>query len=164
MKFLLPSLVFSTVVLSSVVASAQVKDQVFKDWTVYTTTLQGKKTCYMASRPKSEDGNYSRRDKPYLMVTRINNNLDEVSVSSGYSYKNGANIEVSIDSSKYEMFTKGEIAWASDSAKDAAIVESMKAKKNVTVKGVSNKGTYSIDKYSLSGFSAAYKRMKELCS
>jgi invasion protein IalB len=55
------------------------------------------------------------------------------------------------------------LAWAHDSAQDKDMIERMKAKSTMTVKGTSVKNTYSIDSYSLSGFTSAFKRMKELC-
>lgn len=144
-------------------ANAQVKDKTFKHWTVYTTKLQGKKACYIASFPVSKTGNYTRRDEPYFLVTRISDNVDEVSTSSGYKYKANSDVRLNIDGNKYKMFTKGELAWATDEQNDKKIVNMMKKKNTMTVRGTSTKGTYSVDKYSLSGVTAAYKRMHEIC-
>lgn len=164
MRKILLSLVTCLVLIASAnVASAQVKDKKYKNWTVYTTTLQGKKACYIASFPKKKSGNYSRRDEPYFLVTRIINDVYEVSTSSGYPYKKKSNVKIDVDGAKYKMFTKGELAWASDSSQDTKMIKRMKSKNNMTVRGTSVKGTYSVDRYSLSGFTAAYKRMKQLC-
>lgn len=147
------------------VVLAQVKDQTFKDWDVYTTQLDGKKVCYIASMPKDKTGNYTLRDEPYMLVTNVDSNTVEVSVSSGYRYKKNSKIKivVSDDATYYLSLLQGERAWAKDGQTDAALVNAMKAKNTMTVKGISTKGTYSLDTYSLSGFSAAYARMKELC-
>lgn len=145
-------------------ANAQVKDKTFKDWTVYTTNLQGNKACYIATFPKSKTGNYKKRDEPYFLVTRIADKTYEVSTSSGYKYKKNSDVSVDIHGSKFNMFTKGELAWAADGTQDNKMINLMKKKNNMNVRGTSIKGTYSIDKYSLSGFTAAYKRMQKLCS
>jgi hypothetical protein len=144
-------------------ADAQVLDRVFKNWSVYTATLKGYKTCYIASFPKSKTGNYNRRDEPYFLVTRIADNSYEVSTTSGYGYKLNSDVRIDVDGFKYNMFTKGELAWSYNSSQDNKIIDSMKKKINMTVRGVSTKGTYSIDKYSLAGFTAAYNRMQEVC-
>lgn len=162
-KVMLTLLSVAFAVSGSNIANAQVKDQEFKDWTVYTTTLQGNKACYIASFPKSKTGNYQNRDEPYFLVTRISDDVFEVSTSSGYPYKVSSDVKISIDGDKYNMFTKGELAWASDSQQDNKMVASMKKKGSMEVRGTSAKGSYSVDKYSLSGFTAAYNRMKELC-
>lgn len=145
------------------VSKAQTKDETFRDWTVYHTTLQGKKTCYIASFPVSQTGNYKRRDEPYFLVTRISDNIEEVSTSSGYKYKENSDVTVDAQGKKYNLFTKDELAWAPDSDQDKSMIERMKKKSHMTVRGTSTLGTYSVDKYSLMGFTDAFNRMKKLC-
>lgn len=153
----------AAVVSIASVSSAQVKDRDVGDWSVYTTDLQGKKTCYISSFPKKKSGNYSRRDEPYLLVTRVNNRVNEVSTSSGYKYKGGSEVKVDIDGKQHKLFTKDEIAWAYDVQQDNKMIAAMKKGKSIKVRGTSLKGTYSIDTYSLSGITAAFNRMHELC-
>lgn len=145
------------------VASAQVKDKAFYDWTVYTMTMDGKKICYMASFPKSKSGNYKKRDEPYFMVTYLGNDVTEVSSSSGYKYKDGSKLSVELGTNKLSMFTSGELAWAKDRKADKEFIAHMKKQNDMRVKGTSTKDSYSIDKYSLKGFSASFDRMKGLC-
>ncbi len=144
-------------------ANAQIKDTSFKEWTVYLTDIDGKKICYAASFPKGKSGNYQKRDEPYFMVTYIGDDIAEVSASSGYKYKDGSKIEVKLGNKKLNMFTKGELAWANDRQADKEFISAMKKQNDLIIKGQSAKGSYSIDKYSLNGFSAAYDRMKEAC-
>ena len=144
-------------------ALAQQKDKEYRDWSVYTTTLQGKKTCYAASFPTKKNGNYSKRDEPYFIVTRIRSGAYEVSTYSGYPYKSGSDVTLDVEGKKFTMFTKGERAWAQSEKVDRDIVEAMKKKSAMTARGTSVKGTYSVDSYSLMGFSNAVKRMDSLC-
>lgn len=144
-------------------ASAQVKDQSYKDWTVYLVDIQGKKTCYITSFPKAKSGNFKKRDEPYFMVTYIGDDVAEVSTSSGYKYKDGSKLDISMGNKKLTMFTAGELAWANNRMEDKEVISSMKKQNDFTVKGTSAKGSYSIDRYSLNGFSSAYDRMKEAC-
>jgi hypothetical protein len=156
---------FSIILLLTFAASAeaQVKDSAHKDWTVYITTLQGKKVCYITSFPKNKSGNYKKRDEPYFMVTHIGEDVSEVSTSSGYKYKDGSNLDVMMGSKKLSMFTAGELAWAKDRLSDKEFISSMKKQNDFTVKGFSAMGSYSVDRYSLSGFSKAFDRMGEAC-
>lgn len=144
-------------------AQAQELDNVYGDWSVFTIQQNGKKVCYIASAPKKKTGNYNKRGEPYVLVTHIKSNVDEASASSGYPYKQGSEVNFSVGTKKYKLFTKGELAWAYDSKSDAAIIHSLKKGMKLTVKGTSKKGTYSNDTYSLKGFSKAYSRMKALC-
>lgn len=145
-------------------ADAQQADKTFKDWTVYTTTLQGKKTCYAATFPKKKQGNYKKRDEPYFIVTRIRGNTYEISTYSGYPYRSGSNVSLNIEGTKFSLFTKGERAWASSAGMDNDIVAHMRKKSNMSVQGTSQLGTYSKDTYSLMGFSAASERMDSICN
>lgn len=138
---------------------AQVKIDTKGDWTLYTTELEGKKTCYIASFPKSKTGNYSRRDEPYLLITRISDSVHEVSTSSGYKYKKGSEVKVDVDGTNYNLFTSGEVAWAYDVTEDRKIIDSMKKGNKIKIRGTSLKGTYSVDTYSLSGVTAAFSLM-----
>tara|TARA_B100001564_G_C20392247_1_gene557245 strand:+ start:235 stop:732 length:498 start_codon:yes stop_codon:yes gene_type:complete len=152
------------VALQVVDAHAQVRDKVYKDWTVYTTNLDGKKICYMASFPKSKTGNYTKRDEPFFLVTNVDGQVYEPSTSSGYRYKKNSKVKVTIDKQTFYMSRlQGERAWADNEKIDLELIKSMKAKNFMNVKGTSIKGTYSEDRYSLSGFSAAYDRMNSLC-
>ncbi len=146
-------------------ATAQVRDKSFKDWITYTTKIDGKTLCYIASFPVSKTGNYTKRDDPYFIVTSLGKAQDEVSLSSGYPYKDNSKIQVTIEGGKthYLSLVKGDNAWTKDARIDKDLISEIKHKAFMNVKGTSNKGTYSVDRYSLSGFSAAYDRMKELC-
>jgi hypothetical protein len=42
----------------------------YRDWNVYAFTEDGEKICYMASEPKKQEGNYTRRGNPAVLVTR----------------------------------------------------------------------------------------------
>lgn len=156
-------ILFLVILFSSFAAHAQIKDKGFKDWTVYLTDIDGKKVCYITSFPKSKSGTFLKRDDPYFMVTYIGDEISEVSTSSGYKYKEGSKVEVKFGTKKLNMFTNGELAWAENRAFDKEFVLAMKKKDEFYVKGFSAKGTYSVDKYSLNGFSAAYERMKASC-
>lgn len=150
------------VLMSASGAWAQKHDKTFNDWNTFTMTQGGKKVCYIASYPKKQEGNYNSRGEPYVLVTSRGAN-DEVSTSSGYPYKKDSEVTVNIDGKVYKLFTKGELAWAPDAKSDAQLVEAMKKGRKMTVRGTSQLDTYSEDSYSLSGVTAAYRRMKSLC-
>lgn len=141
-------------------AEAATLDSTNGDWSVYS---EGKKNCYIASVPNNSDGNFKKRDQPYVLVSSKSKNSDEINVSSGYPYKPNVHVELSIDGKKYRLFSQDEVAWAKSAADDKAIVTAMKSGAKLEVKALSTKGSYSTDTYSLKGVGAAYKRMKELC-
>lgn len=158
MKSLLTISVIALFSLSSA-ASAQTLDSKHGDWEVY----KDGKTCYMASTPVKEDGNWSKRGQPYALINFKLGGTDEINITSGYPYKPSVDLDVRVNGQKFGLFVDGEHAWAKDSAGDKAIVGAIKNGSEMVVKGVSAKGTYSTDTYSLKGTGAAYKRMVEIC-
>jgi Invasion associated locus B (IalB) protein len=136
-----------------------------RDWNVYAFTENGNKICYMASEPKKQDGDYTRRGDPALLVTRRPGSpaVDEVSVQPGYSYLEGSEVEVNVGRRKFMLFTHGEHAWTTSEQADRELINAMKAGSDMTVRGTSAKRTYSLDTYSLLGFTAAYNAMVDAC-
>ena len=140
-------------------ALARQLDSTHRDWSVYTHSGQ----CYIVSAPTKQSGNYNSRGEPYLLVTTRKGAGDEINASSGYPYQTNSEVTVSIEGKRFKLFTKDQNAWAYDAAADAAMVKAMKSGNRMTVRGTSQRGTWSEDTYSLMGISAAYNRMKALC-
>ena len=138
-------------------------DSTHGDWNVFKDD-EGKGVCYMATTPIKEDGNWSKRGQPYVLLNFKPGQIDEVNVSSGYPYKKDVDVELKIGKKKYRLFTQGEHAWAKNSAGDREILAKMRSGSKMYVKGISRKGTYSIDTYSLNGVTAAYDRLKAICN
>lgn len=145
-------------------ASAQEFVSTHGDWSVFTINKGGSKVCYMASAPVKNTGNFSKRGDPYALITSRGPSADEVSFSSGYPYKKDSQVRVEVDGTKFELFTRDELAWAYDSGQDNRMVTSLKKGNRMTVRGTSPKDTYSLDTYSLRGATAAYNKMKSLCN
>ena len=145
-------------------AHAKKLEFIFDDWHVLTTGEEANKVCYIASIPKAEKGNFKKRSEPYILVSKFPGRKAEVSVSPGYSYRGGSEVEINIGKKKYNLRKiKGEIAWAEDISMDQKLIADMKAGKDLDAKGISQLGTYSIDTYSLKGFTNSYNKMLELC-
>ena len=149
-----------------VAASAQTPEFLgtHRDWNVYAFTEDSQKICYMASEPTKQEGNYTRRGSPAVLVTRRPNpRVDEVSVQPGYSYLEGSEVEVDVGNRKFALFTRGEHAWTKSEEEDQALIEAMKRGSDMTVRGTSTRNTFSLDTYSLLGFTAAYQAMVAAC-
>ena len=138
----------------------------YRDWGLFTYDDGERELCFITSEPKQQDGNYERRGPPAVLVTRLpaEPELDEVSVQSGYTYEEGSDVEVVVDGeARFSLFTQGEYAWTRGPEDDDALIEEMKAGLEMTVRGTSTLGTYSLDTYSLLGFTAAYEAMDRTC-
>lgn len=145
-------------------AQAQTLLKTFKDWRAFKTTQGGKTLCYIASTPKKKQGNYNRRSDALLFVTSVPGAQDEVSVTSGYPYAKNKDVALNIaGAGSFKLFVQNEMAWAYSTTDDKKMIAGMIAKSTLTVKGTSKIGTYSLDTYSLSGFSSAYSHIRSNC-
>lgn len=146
-------------------ASAPKLVSTHNNWAVYSFTDSQGKTCYAATEPAKQEGNYAKRSNPALLVTRFPTSppKEEVSVQPGYAYKDDSKAPLTVDGRSWQLFTKGEHAWASSDKEDKAIIDAMKRGSTLVAKGSSSKGTNSTDTYSLKGFTAAYNAMVDAC-
>ena len=82
---------------------------------------------------------------------------------AGYSYRKGSDVTVMIDGRTYTLFTQNDMAWAADAGADSSLTEGIKRGSNMTVKGVSSKGTETKDTFSLKGSTKAYDEISRAC-
>lgn len=148
---------------------AQQLKNTHEDWNFITAEVEGKEVCYILSTPIDSKGNFKFRGDVYFIVSNNNDKADEINVSSGYFYKEGNSVglEFPATSNKkikaFKLFSKDKSAWARTSEEDFEIIDLMKERSFVLIKGTSSKGTISSDKYSLKGFAKAYDEMKKAC-
>ena len=138
----------------------------YGDWEVYVFYEGNNKVCYMASHPKLQQGNYTKRGDPFALITNrpAENTRDVFSYITGYTYKAGSESVVSIDGDEYALFTQDETAWAPDSETDRRLAKAIREGAKMVVTGTSARGTLTTDTFSLSGSSKAYDRMTDECN
>jgi invasion protein IalB len=135
-----------------------------KDWEAHTHGKGGQKQCFMTSTPKQLQGEYDRsnRGPTRIYVTHRNGSRNEISTYAGYRYRDQSEVIFKIDGKTYKLYIDGNYAWAYEN--DASkMIAAMRRGKNLTVTGISSRGNKTIDIYSLSGFTAAYKAINALC-
>jgi invasion protein IalB len=158
--------IFTSLTVSAAQAAAPKMLGTYKDWSALMLVQGGEKQCYMVSEPKSKTPKGVRRGKVYLMVTHwpAREIVNEVSIVTGYPYKKGSEVKATIRKSKnFTLFTSEDRAWANNAKEDRAMVKALKAGASVTATGTSARGTVTKDKYSLRGFTAAYRAISEAC-
>jgi hypothetical protein len=139
------------------------------DWSVFTE--ENPKECWGVSKPKetvnTRDGQpvSVRRGDILLFVTFRPGSgaTGEVSFTGGYPFAPGSTVNVTIDSSSFELFVDGEWAWPATREDDAALLAAMKAGSSAVLTGRSARGTQTRDNFSLLGFTAAMAEAERRC-
>jgi hypothetical protein len=164
-KKIAQNILFGTLLLTfSHDISAQELQAKFADWGVFTASIGKKKICYMLSLPIKKDGNYNKRGEPYFLVTNSVDNIDEITISSGYNYKQNSEVEISFGLKKFNAFTYKSLSWANSKTDDIEVIKEMRRNLDLVVLGVNKTNQYSQDTYSLIGFNQAYGKMKDICN
>jgi len=138
----------------------------YNDWSAYTYKEGNNTVCYIASTPKRDEGNYSKRGDIYAVVTHrpADKSFDVVNFVAGYTLKSNAKFTVKIGKETFtNFFTEDDKAWTVNDAEDAKLVKAMFRGERMIVEGVSNRGTQTKDTYSLKGFARAYKAINAKC-
>ena len=139
----------------------------FGDWGAYTASPEGKKVCFALGKPKSMETEPPgrSRDPAYLFIsTRPTENVrNEVSVIMGYPLKTNTDATAEVGPTKFAMYTQNDGAWIKNVADEARMIDAMRKGADLTVRGVSGRGTKTTDQYSLKGLSQALDRATQEC-
>ncbi|MGF1500178.1 MAG: invasion associated locus B family protein [Paracoccaceae bacterium] len=163
-------------VTPAAVAQTQTRVDASRDWSVFEATQNGTKVCWIVSMPTKSvalrGGNQVevRRGDIFLMVAnRVSesrpgeNATNEVNFVAGYPFKAGSEVEVTVGSESFTMFTDGENAWTPSPSEDQKLVSAFRRGVNARVEGVSSRGTTTVDTFSLLGFTAALESATGRC-
>ncbi|MFY9697071.1 MAG: invasion associated locus B family protein [Rhodoplanes sp.] len=139
----------------------------FGDWGAYTASPGGRKVCFALAKPASAktDPPNRPRDPMYVFISSrpADNVQNEVSVMFGYQFKPNAEASLDVGGSSFLMYTQSDGGWVKNAAEEPRLVEAMRKAGDMTVKGVSSRGTATTDVYSLKGLSQALDRVAQEC-
>ncbi len=154
-------------------AGAQTQQRVDakKDWSIFQAGAEGQKVCWIVSQPtrtaafrNGKSVSVNRGDIFLMISIRPADGItNEVSFLGGYPFKKGSEVTASVGRKKFTLFTEGENAWAPSAKDDAALVAAFRRGARAKVRGVSTRGTKTVDTFSLSGFTAALEAAVGLC-
>ena len=123
----------------------------FGTWGAYSATPNGKKVCFALAKPSSSktDPPNRPRDPAYAFVSTrpAEKVVNEVSVMIGYPLKPGSESTLEVGGASYAMYTQGDGLWIKNAAEEERMVDAMRKAADVTVKGVSAKGTETTDTF-----------------
>jgi hypothetical protein len=136
-------------------------------WGAYTAMPNGRKVCFALAKPSSSKTNPPNRprDPAYAFVSSrpAERVVNEVSIMIGYALKPGSESALEVGGSSFAMYTQGDGLWIKNAAEEEQMVAAMRKSAEVTVKGVSAKGTETTDVFSLKGLSQALDRLAQDC-
>ena len=127
--------------------------------------VQDEDWCYIGSSPiKSDLPETKKRGDNYILVYKIIGSEENIiQIDAGYNYNLDKTINVKIDTANFDFYStedSSETAWAND---DKKVIYAMKKGLELTLTGVSARGTITNDTYTLKGFTNAVNLLNNDC-
>ena len=138
----------------------------YKDWEAMVITEATGKICFAQSSPILQAPKSSKRDaKLFIAFRPAEKIINEVSVTGGYEFNNNNSVTAASGKNKFKFDIKEQgFAWIADTKVEFRMISRMKKGSRIMITGYNQKGSQTIDHYSLLGFTKAYNATKKACS
>ena len=159
-------IIFLTTFANQVNAEEVKKMGTHKDWETYIVKSNSGKVCFAQSKPVLQAPKKNIRDARLFVSFRPEENItNEISITSGYEYNNKNSISAVSGKNKYKFdIVQESFAWMTSNKLEKKMIKTMQKGSRIMVTGYNQKGSQTIDHYSLLGFTKAYKATKANCS
>ena len=138
----------------------------FHDWRAHYFTEDGNRVCTMWTQPKKAEGKYTRRGEIFALVNHrpTEKRVGIVSFEMGYPFSSAHKLAVSVDGGgSIRLPASGSIVWDDSREVNRRLVQAMQGGLEMVATGRSQRGTRTVDTYSLRGFTAAYRAISKAC-
>ena len=138
----------------------------FKDWETIVIKNDSGLTCFAQTKPILQSPKNDPREarlfvtfRPYKKVT------NEINITSGYEFNKKNSIIAKSGKQKYKFdIIQDNYAWIADTKQENKMVKTMKKGSRIMITGYNQKGSQTIDHYSLLGFTKSYNAAKKSCN
>ena len=138
----------------------------YKDWESMVVMEDAGKVCFAQSSPilQSPKSNNKRDAKLFISFRPADKIIDEVSVTAGYEF-NSNTVSAQSGKNKFKFDIKEQgFAWIADTKIEFRMIKRMKKGSRIMITGYNQKGSQTIDHYSLLAFTKDYNSSKKACS
>jgi len=158
--------IFTLLILSPTKAEDLKKLGKFKDWQTMVLVQPEGKVCFAQSEPVLQAPKSNKRDARLFVTFRPGEKVyDEISTSPGYEFNKNNSVTARSGKNKIKFDIKQQgFAWIADNKIEKKMVKLMKKGSRIMITGYNEKGSQTIDHYSLLGFTKAYSAAKKACS
>ena len=159
-------LIFALLTLAPSKAEELKKIGKFKDWQTMVLVESTGTVCFAQSSPVLQAPKNNKRDARLFVTFRPSDKItDEISASPGYEFnkKNSVTAISGKNKIKFDIKQQG-FAWIADNKIEKKMIKLMKKGSRIMITGHNEKGSQTIDHYSLLGFTKAYGAAKKACS
>ena len=159
-------IVFITALIGEANSEEVKKMGTHKDWETYVINNDTGKICFAQSKPVLQAPKSNLREARLFITFRPSENiLNEISITAGYEFNTKNSITATSGKNKYTFdIAQESFAWIADEKQEKKMIRIMKKGSRIMITGYNQKGSQTIDHYSLLGFTKAYNATKANCS
>tara|TARA_B100000035_G_scaffold126165_1_gene107381 strand:+ start:157 stop:669 length:513 start_codon:yes stop_codon:yes gene_type:complete len=138
----------------------------YKDWETLVIAEATGKVCFAQSTPVLQAPKTNKRDARLFVTFRPGEKIsNEISATAGYEFNKNNSVTATSGKNKFKFDIKQQgFAWMTSNKNETKMVKVMKKGSRIMISGYNEKGSQSIDHYSLLGFTKAYNAAKKACS
>ena len=138
----------------------------YKDWETMVIAEKTGKVCFAQSVPVLQAPKANKREARLFVTFRPGEKItNEISTTAGYEFNKNNSVLATSGNNKFKFDIKQQgFAWMTSNKKEKTMVKVMKKGSRIMVTGYNEKGSQTIDHYSLLGFTKAYGTAKKACS
>ena len=165
-KYNIYFVLFALISLTPLKAEELKKVGKYKDWQTMILIETTGTVCFAQSSPVLQAPKLNKRDARLFVTFRPGEKIkDEISTSLGYDFnkKNSVIATSGKNKIKFDIIQQG-FAWIADNKIEKKMIKVMKKGSRIMITGYNQKGSQTIDHYSLLGFTKAYNAAKKACS
>jgi hypothetical protein len=165
-KLIILTIFIPIISVSNVFADNLKKIGKFKDWKVMVMSETSGKVCFAQSSPVLQAPKKDKRDARLFITFRPGEKIsNEISATAGYEFNKNNTVLATSGNNKFKFDIKQQgFAWMTSNKKEKIMIKVMKKGSRIMLSGYNEKGSQTIDHYSLLGFTKAYNTAKKACS
>ena len=164
-NIIITSFIFSLIFVNQSLSEEIKKIGKFKDWETMILVGGEGKVCFAQTIPILQAPKSNKREAKLFVTFRPNEKIsDEISVTPGYEFNKNNSVTAISGKNKFKFDIKQSgFAWIADNKIEIKMVRQMKRGSRIMITGYNQKGSQTIDHYSLLGFTKAYNSAKSSC-
>ena len=138
----------------------------YKDWETWIIYDTNGKVCFAKSSPMIQTPKSKKREANLFVTFRPEENIsNEISVTPGYEFNSKNSVIAASGKSKFKFdIMQQGFAWITDNKIEVKMISRMKKGSRIMITGYNQKGSQTVDHYSLLGFTKAYNASKKACT
>ena len=158
---------FSVTIFSVNLVSAEEIKKIgkFKDWETIIIKGDSGLICFAQTKPILQSPKNDPREARLFVTFRPTKKItNEVSINSGYEINKKNSIIAKSGKQKYKFdIIQDDSAWIADTKQENKMIKTMKKGSRIMITAYNQKGSQTIDHYSLLGFTKSYNAAKKSC-